>query len=360
MGIILVIIGLSILILVHELGHFLAAKFFGVKVDEFGIGFPPRILSRRKGETIYSLNLLPFGGFVRMEGEDGSDDTVGAGEKESASLEKDRARRFDSQPISQRTLIIAAGVIMNIFLGWILLTAVFVVGTPAHLLVADVVKDSPAAIADLQSGDIIISAVYAGKTLSDPIASQEFIDLAWAAGGEKINLTVSRNGEILEKNIESRKEPPANQGPLGAGLVEIGWPAQNFFQGIISAFGQTFLILKQTILGFYFFFSRLFIEPGVLDSVSGPVGIFSIALQASSLGFPYFLHLLALLSLNLAVLNILPLPALDGGRLVFLLIEKIKKSPVAFRWQAIANVGGFIILIGLVILITVKDLKNIF
>lgn len=352
MGIILVIIGLSVLILVHELGHFLAAKIFKVKVDEFGIGFPPRILSRRKGETVYSLNLLPFGGFVKMEGEDGEEETV--------SVEKDKGRRFDSQSVGRRILIITAGVIMNVFLGWILLTAVFAVGTPAHLLVADVVKDSPAAAADLRSGDIIISANYAGKTLSDPIASQEFIDLAWAAGGEKINLTVSRKDQSLDKTIISRKEPPANQGPLGAGLVEIGWPAQNFFQGIISAFGQTFLILKQTLFGFYFFFSKLFIEPGVLDSVSGPVGIFSVALQASSLGFPYFLHLLALLSLNLAVLNILPLPALDGGRLVFLLIEKIKRSPVAFRWQAIANVGGFIILIGLIILITVKDLKNMF
>lgn len=358
MGIILVIIGLSVLILVHELGHFSAAKIFGVKVDEFGIGFPPRILSRRKGETVYSLNLLPFGGFVKMEGEDGSEPGTETGEKENN--EKKGGKRFDLQPIGQRALIIAAGVIMNVFLGWIFLAAVFIIGTPAHLLVADVVKDSPAAAADLQSGDIIISAVYAGKTLNDPVASREFIDLAWAAGGETINLTVSRNGEILEKNIESRKEPPANQGPLGAGLVEIGWPAQNFFQGIVSAFGQTFIILKQTLFGFYFFFSKLFVEPGVLDSVSGPVGIFSVALQASSLGFPYFLHLLALLSLNLAVLNILPLPALDGGRLVFLLIEKIKKSPVAFRWQAIANVGGFILLIGLVILITVKDLKNIF
>ncbi|MDP1706853.1 MAG: site-2 protease family protein [bacterium] len=351
MGIILVIIGLSVLILVHELGHFLAAKFFGVKVDEFGIGFPPRILSRRKGETLYSLNLLPFGGFVKMEGEDGEEGVV---------TEENKTRRFDFQPLGRRTLIITAGVIMNVFLGWVLLMIVFTVGTPAHLLVADVTENSPAAVADLRSGDVIVSANYGEKSLSDPIVSQDFIDLAWAAGGQKINLTVSRNDQILEKTIESRKEPPANQGPLGAGLVEIGWPAQNFFQGIISAFGQTFLILKQTIFGFYFFFSKLFVEPAVLDSVSGPVGIFSVALQASSLGFPYFLHLLALLSLNLAVLNILPLPALDGGRLVFLLIEKIKKSPVAFRWQAIANVGGFVLLIGLVILITVKDLKNIF
>ncbi|MDP2705805.1 MAG: site-2 protease family protein, partial [bacterium] len=326
MGIILVIVGLSVLILVHELGHFLAAKFFGVKVDEFGIGFPPRILSRRKGETLYSLNLLPFGGFVKMEGEDGSDAPVGAGEKENAVAEKDKGRRFDLQPLGRRTLIIIAGVVMNVFLGWVLLMIVFTVGTPAHLLVADVTENSPAAVADLQSGDVIISANYEEKSLSDPIASQDFIDLAWAAGGQKINLTISRNDQILEKTIESRKEPPANQGPLGAGLVEIGWPAQNFFQGIISAFGQTFLVLKQTIFGFYFFFSKLFVEPAVLDSVSGPVGIFSVALQASSLGFPYFLHLLALLSLNLAVLNILPLPALDGGRLVFLLIEKIKRS----------------------------------
>jgi len=350
---ILVVVGISVLILIHELGHFLAAKMFGVRVDEFGIGFPPRLFYWRKGETIYSFNLLPFGGFVKMRGEDEE-------EEEKKEDPEEKGRRFNFQPIGRRALIIVAGVIMNAVLGWVFLTTVFTAGNPTHLLIADVAEDSPAAASDLRIGDIVMEARYAGKILVDPVASQDFIDLAWAAGDQEISLKVSRGGEILEKTLISRSAPPANQGPLGAGLTEIGWPAQNFFQAAISGFSQTVFILKQTFLGFYFFFSKLFVEPAVLDSVSGPVGIFSIAMQASALGFGYFIHLLALLSLNLAVLNFLPLPALDGGRLLFLAIEKIKKSPVPLRWQAIANVSGFALLILLVIFITVKDLRTIF
>lgn len=351
-GAILVVIGISVLILIHELGHFLAAKMFGVRVDEFGIGFPPRLFGWRKGETLYSFNLLPFGGFVKMQGEDGPE--------ASGGISEDGSRRFDSQSIGRRALIISAGVIMNVILGWFLLTAVFTAGSPPHLLVANLAPDSPAAVADLRIGDVIIEAVYGDKVLNDPVTSREFIDLAWSAGDDKVFIKIIRGNDILEKNITSRSAPPADQGPLGAGLAEIGWPSQNFFAAAASSFSQTFLILKETFGGFYFFFSRLFVDPGVVDSVSGPIGIFSIALQASSLGFGYFVHLLALLSLNLAVLNILPLPALDGGRLVFLIIEKIRKSPVSSRWQGIANASGFFLLILLVIFITVKDVRNMF
>jgi len=348
MTILFTIIALSVLILIHELGHFLTAKFFGVKVEEFGIGFPPRLISKKIGETVYSLNLLPFGGFVKIFGEDG------------ISEEKNNPNSFVSQPIWRRSVIILAGIFMNIFLGWLILSIVFMIGIPQHLAIAEVAVDSPAKIAGLQSGDIILKASYNGVILSDPIKSKELIDLVNQAAGNEVLFTVKRGDKVFETALQSRVKPPAGQGPVGVALVEIGFSAQGFFKSLIKSFNVTISTLKAIAFGFVAFLGSIFVDKNAFEAVAGPVGIFSIAAQASSLGLVYFLQFMALISLNLAVLNLVPFPALDGGRFLFLLIEKIKGSPVSSRLQIIVNSFGLLILIILMIIVTIKDINRLF
>ena len=166
MTILIVIISLSLLILVHEAGHFFAAKFFGVRVDEFGLGFPPRIFGKKIGETTYSINLLPLGGFVKIYGEDSTGEPGGLD-----ANQEDKKRTFSSQPAWKKSVIILAGVVMNVILGWLALSLVFLAGAPKHLAIADVALDSPAREAGLEAGDIILGVEYKGGILKDPVKS---------------------------------------------------------------------------------------------------------------------------------------------------------------------------------------------
>jgi regulator of sigma E protease len=345
MIIFLVIVSLSVLIFVHELGHFATAKFFKVKVEEFGFGFPPRIWGKKKGETIYSINLLPFGGFVRIFGED--------------AVESLGLRSFNGQTFWKRSAIVLAGVFMNIVLGWLVLSIVFMFGSPQHLMLSDVQADSPAAKAEMKGGDIVLEAGYLGQVLKDPIESQAFVDLSKSAEGQPIALKVQRGGDIKDIGVTGRVNPPAGQGSLGIGLVEVGFPAESFFSALATGFTVTISTIGMIAFSFFNFFSKLFVTPQILDTVSGPVGIFVIANQAGSLGIIYLLQLMAIISLNLAVLNLIPFPALDGGRFLFFLIEKLKGSPVSLKFQRVVNTAGFAFLIIIMVLVTIQDVGKI-
>jgi len=345
MIIILVIIGLSVLILVHEFGHFLAAKVFGVKVEEFGLGFPPRLFGKKIGGTVYSVNLLPFGGFVKIFGEDGNEEA----ERDDKS--------FSHQPVWRRLAIILAGVFMNAVLGWLVLSSVFAVGAPEHLVIAEVAPGSPAAEAKLKSGDVIWEA-RAVEVLGDPVESGAFVDLVENAPGE-IFLKIKRGNDIFEATLAPRKNPPAGQGPIGVSLVEIGFPAEPFFKSFYRGLTATFQTLGLVAGGLWTFFSRLFVSPEVLETVAGPVGIFALSARAGYLGLVYLLQLLAFISLNLAVLNLIPFPALDGGRFLMLIFEKIKGKPISRRLQMAVNAVGFVFLIGLMLVITWRDVLRL-
>lgn len=346
--IIFVIIALSVLILVHEFGHFFFAKFFGVKVEEFGIGFPPRLFSKKIGETVYSLNLLPFGGFVKIYGEDGNREKITEPEKS-----------FVNQPIWRRSVIVLAGVLMNIILGWLVLSAVLMIGAPEHLAIADLAPDSPAQEAGLASGDIIIEAAFGGAVLKDPITTENLLNLVKEAGNQPIHLKIRRGSDIFDFNVAGRLNPPAGQGPLGVTLVNIGFPAESFLNSFIKGAAATGETLRAVTVAFINFFSTVFTDRKILESVAGPVGIFAIAAQVGSLGIVYFLQLMALISLNLAVLNLIPFPALDGGRFLFLLFEKIKGSPVSSRFQTAVNSLGFVILLVLMVFVTIRDVSRL-
>lgn len=342
----IVVIGLSILVLVHEAGHFFAAKAFGIKVEEFGFGFPPRLFGKKKGETLYSINALPIGGFVKIHGEDG--DVV-----------KDKERSFALQSVWKRILVVAAGVLMNILIAWFFLSTIFMIGTPQHLIITDVAKDSPAGTAGLKNGDVVMAATWDGRSLADPVGSNAFIDLVKNAKGSEIALKIMRGKETLNISLQARANPPEGQGPLGVSLVGIGVPRESFLTAIADGFTTAFYVFFLAFKGFINFFLSLFVSPQVVQSVSGPVGIFAIAGQAGALGFVYLLQLIALISLNLAALNLLPIPALDGGRIIFLIAEKIKGSPVSYAVQRWVNATGFVFLLLLMAVVTFEDVVKL-
>ena len=337
-GIIFVIIFLSILILVHELGHFLVAKKFGLFVEEFGFGLPPKIWSKKIGETIYSINALPFGGFVKIFGEDGN-------ELEKLP-ESERKKNFVSLKIWQRALIISAGVLFNFVLGWMVISLVFAIGTPQAVVITEVRKNSPAAEINLQAGDKIIGFAN----------TNEFIKYINENRGKEVSLNIERNKEKINFNVVSRVNPPKGEGSLGVGLVDAGLPKKNPIASVWEGFKTSIELVKNIFLALVNLAIKAVIGKASFEQIAGPVGIVKLTSQAGSLGFVYLLQLLAMISLNLAVLNIFPFPALDGGRLIFLAIEKIKGSPLNPKTERIINTAGFAFLILLMIVITIKDI----
>jgi len=331
LGIVFVLIFLSILVLVHELGHFLTAKKFGLLVEEFGFGLPPRLWSKKIGETIYSLNALPFGGFVKICGENGEN-------KEQRSL--------PSISIIRRAAVIFSGVLMNFLLGWLVLSIVFAMGAPQAVVITEISQNSPAQTAGLQVGDKIMNS-----------SADDFIKFTNENRGQEISIKIERNGQTKEFSVIPRLNPPSGQGALGIGLMEIGAAKQNVFLSVWEALKTSIQIIGLVFSTIFGLIIQLFSFRGVnLEQIAGPVGIIKATEQAQSLGFNYLLQLLALISLNLVVINILPFPALDGGRLLFLLIEKIKGSPLPIKFERYANSVGMILLLTLMAAITVRDI----
>ena len=340
MSIFIIIVGISLLILVHELGHFLAAKFFNVKVEEFGFGFPPRILAKKIGETRYSLNLLPFGGFVRLLGENPL----------SPISESERHRSFSHQAAWRRTIIIVAGVLMNFLLGWFIISGLFLFGSARQLGITLVLPDTPAAQIGLREGDLIFGFDRA----------QDFINFVDQNRGKEIVLDVQRGEELLSFNIVPREKTAAGEGALGIGIGELGYPKLSFARSLVEGFMTTLKITVAIFTAIINLFIGLLTGSAALQSFVGPIGIFQVANETGALGLPFLFNLVALISLNLLVLNILPFPALDGGRLFFILIEKIKGSPIGAQKESIANAIGFFILLLLMIAVTIKDIIYLF
>ena len=347
LGIIFVIIFLSILILVHELGHFLTAKKFGLLVEEFGFGLPPKIWKKKIGETVYSMNALPFGGFVKILGEDGAN---------SGSREKERS--FVNLSIGKRAIIIAAGVLMNFLLGWIVLSIIFMIGIPQVVLITEIKQNSPAAEISLKTGDQIIeiNSVKIATDNKNIFGSEQVIKIINENRGKETAIKIKRNGEIIDFSVIPRINPPAGEGSLGISLIDAGLPKQNILISFWEGLKASLILIKTIALAIFDLIAKAFIGKASLEAITGPIGIVKITSQAGSLGFVYLLQLLALISLNLAVINIFPFPALDGGRLIFLGIEKIKGSPLNHKFEKITNAIGFGILIFLMLAITIKDI----
>ena len=346
---VIVIIGLSLLIFGHEAGHFFMAKLFGLKVEEFGFGFPPRLFAKKIGETEYSVNWLPFGGFVKIGGERGEFEMLDADGKEKEGASPDASRLLYAQPAWKKSLIMLAGVFMNFILGWVFISLTFMVGAPQALVIGSVQPSSPAEAAGMMAGDIVKGFTTA----------QSFISFVDEHRGQPTIFTVVRNNKDFTYTITPRVNTGPDEGAIGVGLAETGAPGEGFFRAIWDGLIAAGLIVWLTLQAFWQLISQLFFRATLLSGVVGPVGIFGIAEETGKLGLIYLLRFLGIVSLNLTVVNLIPFPALDGGRFVMAIIEKIKGSALSYKTEAWVNGLGFAILILLMVLLTVRDVQGL-
>ena len=353
LAIIFVIIFISALILVHEWGHFYSARRLGVKVEEFGFGFPPRLFSVMKNGVRYSFNALPFGGFVKIFGEHGE----GEGHSDS----------FVSRSAWHRFMILSAGVFMNFFLAWVLFSIASGIGVPIAagedagaipVSVLGVLPDSPAEQAGIKLGDQIIEV--RGPDVSLRIEDEEDVrTFADAYRGEEVRLMVRRQGDVHEIGVTPRGVSPAGEGPLGVILGRLMIERTPWYLAPVAGLESLAYSTAAIVMGLFDLVTTLVSQGRPPAGVTGPIGIIRFAGDSQALGIAYFLQFVGVLSVNLAVLNFLPIPALDGGRIFFLLLEKIKGSPVSMRVEQAAHAAGFVILVLLMLIITYKDLAHV-
>lgn len=346
---------LGVIVFVHELGHFYTARKLGIGVEEFGFGFPPRIFSIKKNGIIYSLNWIPIGGFVKIKGESGDNNDPDS---------------FASQPIWKRAIVLFAGVFMNFILACVILSIGFGIGLPASLdgvpanakirdkkiQVISVYPGSSAEKAGIKLGDYLIS--FDDNKFENSIDATNYIynnqnkdiKIALVSVGE--NKIIQAKPENLE-GIEDKKV-------LGVSLVDTGIVSYPWYSAPIHGFKSGINLTIAISEAFYNLLAGLFHGEGAKD-VSGPIGVAVFTGHAISMGWEYILQFMALLSINLAIINIFPFPALDGGRLLFLAIEKIRRKPNNQKIEAIVHNLGFGLLMLLMVLVTYKDvLKYVF
>lgn len=368
-AILIVVATLAVLILVHEFGHFLIAKLSGLKVEEFGFGFPPRILGKKIGETTYSLNLVPFGGFVKIYGESGPPDGE-ASEQNTEMPEKER--NFAFKPVRTRSIIVLAGTLSNFIFGWFLLSLIFFIGSPtlvddanriqlkdAKIVISEVASNSPAALAGLKPADKILEIKSPAESLSVKDLNS-FLNFVDKYKGENLIFSIQRGKQILDVGVISRVNPPPNEGPTGIALAEVGLLKLPILKSLATGLTFSFKVVIAILETLGKIIKNLFIGAPLGEAVVGPVGIVGVVSQFANLGFAYLLRIVAIISLNLAVLNILPFPALDGGKLAFLLAEKIKGSPISRKTEQITHTAGFVFLILIMIIVTVRDVIKLF
>lgn len=330
--IIIVIIMFEVLIIGHEFGHFITAKKVGIKVNEFSIGMGPAILKRHKGETLYALRLFPIGGYVAMEGED--DDS-------------DDERSFNRKTIPQKILVVSSGAIMNYLMAVVVLVVmIMMIGTPTNTL-RDVTEGSPAELAGLLPGDTIVSIdgtdTDTWTEVTDQIRSKEEGDII------SVEIEREKTEDTIIKEIPVEKNENGN---LYIGILS------RYEKNIFTALKYGFINSVELIKLMFKSIEMLITGEASVKEVVGPVGIVSVMGDAASQGIIYVLYLIALISVNLAVVNLLPLPALDGGRLLFLIICGISGKQINPELEGRIHYLGFVLLLVLMVMVTVKDINQ--
>jgi len=340
---------LSILVFVHELGHFVVAKRAGIRVEEFGIGFPPRLFKIwEHNGTVYSINAIPFGGFVRMPGEDDPAVTDG----------------FASQPKLTRLAVLFAGSFMNFVLAAVLFASSFVIGMPSpvgeQVMIAGISAGSPAAEAGLKQGDIVL------KMNGQPVADlSDFVARTEASKGTEVTLTIKRGEEVLSVSLVPRTNPPQGQGAMGVAIngKPTAWEVKHLppGQALLNGVEQTAQVVLLTVAAPVLLL-RGSISPDAARPV-GPVGIARLtgdaAAQAVNEGwwFPV-IQLTAFISAALGITNLLPIPALDGGRILFVLIEAIRRKRIDPKKEGLVHLIGMALILAIMFLVTVQDIVS--
>ncbi len=350
LSIITFVIVLSILVLFHEFGHFYAAKKNGVWVEEFGIGYPPRIWGKKVGETLYSINLLPLGGFVRLHGE----------QTEDGVTKPDKA--FINKSKKARTVILSAGVIMNFVLA-IICFAVFYsfAGIPREtekVIISGIINDSPADNSGIQPSDVVLS--IDGMEIKD---INTFSDQINKRKGKEVELVIlSEGGNVKNINITPRVDVPENEGPLGVAITqtELYFPPiwQRPFIGVYFGFKEAVFWGWEVLSGLYTMLANL-VKGQTPKDIAGPVGIYAMTSEIAKVGILPLINFLGVFSVNLAVINFLPFPALDGGRFLFIAVEKLFGRKVVPKVEAAIHGAGMAVLLTIMAVVTFMEVKKL-
>lgn len=350
MAFLISVLSLSVIIIWHEAGHFLWARRFGMPVEEFGIGYPPRIFGFKKNGVIYSLNAIPFGGFVRI-------------------VEYGHPQCFAAQSLGKRAMVLLAGALNNFLAAFLVFTVLFWIGMPSFVLpasysadlsaavsVREVEEDSPAFAAGLAAGDLILGIEQSGEYHEVQSASavqtmtEEF-------RGQEVALRIAREEETLTLHAVLRETTAAGEGYLGVALTDDGRVRYSLLAAPWQALRFMGFTARETFAGLGSILVNL-CKHGSIEGLSGPVGIVAITAQGFQWGGVYGWYILGLVSYAFAIFNLLPIPAVDGGRILFLLIEKIRKRPVSQRAETIVNNVFFSLLLILFFIVTIKDIHT--
>lgn len=361
----LFVIILLVLVVVHEFGHFIVAKLTKMRVDEFAFGFPPRVFAKKYGETTYAINALPLGGYVSIWGENGSE------EDKKAHGAATHPRAFGNRPWWAQLLVLVAGVTMNMILalfifigisyGNILISAddeVYGARVKnSYLMVADVSKESPAYKAGIIPGSTILKMTSAGQVAPLTTATSLVAFIATHQNTPFVVSYKSPDGEQKSTTVAAVYGIVPDKKALGISIEQVGTVKTTFLEAIKLGCGKTVTITTLTLEGLFGILTSVFKGDEVLSSLSGPVGIAKIVGETSEYGVSAILTLVAVLSINLAIFNILPLPALDGGRIVVVIIETISRRKIPYAYYSWVNVTGFLALILLLIVVTINDIR---
>jgi len=339
----------TLIIAVHEFGHYITARLLGMRVLEFAFGFPPRIFAIRRSGIDYSVNAIPFGGFVRILGQDDfAIEQRGAGDPAS----------FTAKPWWSQAIVLAAGVTMNFVLAIVVLTAAFMIGTEAPtgvVRVAEVAAGSPAEVAGIQPGDIV--RTIDGKEITRTTDLRTYV---YGHAGNPVTIVLDRGGQTIgPMSVVPRTNPPEAEGPLGVRLEDVASPPTALAppQALGQAIRLTGDVVTQIAELPGQLLSRPTNEPGP-PPVGGPIQIFLVTAAVSQLGVAAFLKLIGIISVNLGVLNIIPFPGLDGGRLFFVLLSAALRRRLSPQVEAAIHAVGFVLLLGLLVVVSVADIRR--
>lgn len=355
MTVIIFIIVLAILIFVHELGHFLVARWCGIRVDAFAIGFGPKIFSKKIGETTYGLNLIPFGGYVKIFGENPDDESING---------EDKARSFVHKSKLEQIAVLFAGIFFNFVFAWLLITIAFTVGVAtsvesypeykdrmvdSHIMITFVSPGSPAEKAGLKAGDQLVAG-----TVEE---IQKNINESATNG---ITLNYKRGADVSSTKVIAQKGIVENKYAIGISMDNVATLQLPIHKSAIESVKFTWYAIDATFSGLYDLIAGIFKGTASLSSVSGPVGIAGLVGDAAKLGFAYLIMFTAVISINLGVLNFVPFPALDGGRILFVIIEAIIRRPIKPSIANTVNAVCFGLLILLMVVVTYRDIAKLF
>jgi regulator of sigma E protease len=362
MSIFLFLLVIFVLVLVHEWGHFITAKKTGMRVDEFAIGFPPKLFGVKKGETTYNFNLLPIGGYVKIYGENREE-----GEMPTA----DSARAFHARPKWAQAVVLLAGITMNILFAWFLFSTTLLLGVPtavdeasatdaAELLIAGTLPGAPAD-GVLPVGARVLSLQSGDQQLSNP-TPESFSSFVSDNAPEPIQITYEFDGVEQVVAVAPKTglvEGDASKAIIGTSLALVEIKRESFFGAMYGGFMMTVEGTIGITVGLLTLIKEAFMGTADFSAVAGPVGIVGMVGDAAAFGLTPLLTFTAIISLNLAVINLLPFPALDGGRLLFVAIEAVTRKEVPAAWTGWANLIGLVLLMLLMAAVTFNDISRL-